>query len=93
LVNNLLNNAIKHNISGGKIQCVLWEDGLTITNSGMPLSFNETAIFERFQKGASSDGTGLGLAVVKQICLSSNFTVAYSYKDQLHTLELLFRTT
>ena len=93
LVNNLLNNAIKHNISGGKIQCVLWEDGLTITNSGMPLSFNETAIFERFQKGASSDGTGLGLAVVKQICLSSNFTVAYSCNDQLHTLTLLFRTT
>ncbi|MCY7422047.1 MAG: HAMP domain-containing histidine kinase [Chitinophagaceae bacterium] len=90
LINNLLNNAIKHNTTGGTIQCILWDDGFRITNTGGQLTFNETAIFERFQKGASSDGTGLGLAVVKQICLSSNFKVAYSYKDQLHTIELLF---
>ena len=90
LVNNLLNNAIKHNIQGGSIHCVLSEDCLIITNTGVPISFNEKAIFERFQKGANSDGTGLGLSVVKQICIASNFTVEYSYKKQLHTIKLLF---
>ena len=92
LVNNLLNNAIKHNIKGGTIDCVLSKDRLLITNTGLPISFDEAAIFERFQKGANSDGTGLGLSVVKQICIASNFKVEYSYKQQLHTIKLLFVT-
>ena len=90
LLNNLLNNAIKHNIRGGTIECILANDYLLFTNTGLPSSFNEADIFERFQKGAHSDGTGLGLAVVKQICVASNFSISYKYELNLHHIELFF---
>ncbi len=90
LLNNLLNNAIKHNIKGGTIECILTNDHLLFTNTGLANSFDDADIFERFQKGAHSDGTGLGLAVVKQICVASNFSISYKYEFNLHHIELYF---
>ncbi len=90
LLNNLLNNAIKHNYKGGTFECILANDRLLITNTGVANSLNEADIFERFQKGAHSDGTGLGLAVVKQICVASNFSISYKYELTLHKIELCF---
>jgi signal transduction histidine kinase len=90
LLNNLLNNAIKHNIKGGTIECTLSNDHLFITNTGLANSFDDADIFERFQKGAHSDGTGLGLAVVKQICVASNFSISYKYEFNLHHIQLYF---
>lgn len=90
LLNNLLNNAIKHNIKGGTIECILTNDHLLITNTGLVNSFDDADIFDRFQKGAHSDGTGLGLAVVKQICVASHFSISYKYELNLHHIQLNF---
>jgi signal transduction histidine kinase len=90
LLNNLLNNAIKHNLKGGTIECKLTNDHLLITNTGIANSFDEADIFERFQKGAHSDGTDLALAVVKQICVASNFSISYKYEFNLHHIQLYF---
>ena len=84
LVNNLLNNAIKHNYKGGVISCTLSSEQLTIANTGQPLTFDSARIFKRFQKSSHSDGTGLGLAVVKQICNTSNFSISYSHDGKEH---------
>ncbi len=43
------------------------------------LTFDADKIFERFQKGAFSEGSGLGLAVVKQICNNSRINISYQY--------------
>jgi signal transduction histidine kinase len=73
LLNNLLNNSIKHNEAGGIIDCQLTSDKISITNSGAKLMFDKANCFDRFQKNNHSDGIGLGLAVVKQICDANGF--------------------
>jgi signal transduction histidine kinase len=90
LLNNLLNNAIKHNYNGGSIHCFLGADMFSIANSGPALSFISESIFDRFKKGNNSDGSGLGLAVVKQICDASHLTIAYRYIKNKHTFDLGF---
>jgi signal transduction histidine kinase len=84
LLNNLLSNAVKHNYVGGSINCVLNPGNFTIANSGAALTFDSANIFDRFQKGNHSQGSGLGLAVVKQICEASNLKVLYHYKKNEH---------
>jgi signal transduction histidine kinase len=90
LLNNLLSNAIKHNEVGGIIKCRLSSDNLALSNSGKELPFDKVNIFERFQKSNQSDGIGLGLAVVKQICDANGLSIAYSYVDKVHTFVITF---
>ena len=90
LFNNLLSNAVKHNYSDGYINCILTPDSISISNSGLPLTFDSQQIFARFQKSDHSSGTGLGLAVVQQICENSNFTITYASGANEHTFTILF---
>lgn len=89
LLNNLLSNAIKHNNDNGLIDCVLTADKFTITNSGPALTFDSANIFERFKKGNQSDGSGLGLAVVKQICDASHMHITYSAIKDKHVFQIV----
>jgi signal transduction histidine kinase len=92
LVSNLITNAIKHNIDGGSITIMLNEEKLQISNTGQPLSSKPSALFERFKKDrVNSDSLGLGLSIVKKICLQNHFTVNYNYSEPLHTIMILFR--
>ena len=90
LLNNLLSNAIRHNIDGGNIWVTLDPEQLIISNSGLPLPFDPDLIFERFIKSGHSQGTGLGLAIVRQICDKYNYQASYSYKDQIHKFTVRF---
>lgn len=90
LLNNLLSNAIKHNYVGGSIDCLLTPGNFTIANSGPALTFDNANIFDRFQKGNHSEGSGLGLAVVKQICDANQLTVTYNYINNQHTFIICF---
>lgn len=93
LLNNLLSNAIRHNHEGGTIQCVLRLNKLSILNSGLELTFDEVDIFNRFQKSNHSKGSGLGLAVVKQICDASGLSIAYFYRNEKHIFDITFVTS
>lgn len=90
LMNNLLSNAIKHNFDGGHIHCELSRKKLSISNSGPALTFDQTRIFQRFQKSSHSTGTGLGLAVVQQICDNSGLSISYVANDNEHTFTVFF---
>lgn len=90
LLNNLFSNAIKHNYNGGYIHCSLSQSRLSISNSGYALTFNKEDMFKRFQKSNHSDGTGLGLAVVKQICERSNLSIDYSYTNNEYVFNITF---
>jgi signal transduction histidine kinase len=68
LLNNLLSNAIRHNQSKGNINIYLTEDRFVIQNSGSFSPLNSNFIFDRFQKGGASEGAGLDLTIVKNIC-------------------------
>lgn len=90
LINNLLSNSIRHNYQGGFIECTLTEEEFSITNSGPTVTFDTTNIFDRFKKSSDSEGTGLGLAVVKQICDVSQFKISYRHLDDTHTFQIRF---
>lgn len=88
LITNLLNNAIKHNLSkGGFIKVYLENHQLIIENSGKPLSHNPELLFARFKKGnQSSSSLGLGLAIIQKICNVSGLKIDYINKEQLHQI-------
>lgn len=91
MLSNLLNNAIKHNITDGLIRIELTGDRLTISNNGPEPVYPPEALFERFRKGKpGSDSTGLGLSLVKQICLYHGFKIRYSFQNKRHTIEINF---
>ena len=84
LIKNLIENAIKYNVSNGKIYIIIDSDKkiLSIKDTGIGISNeNKNRIFERFYrvdkaKSKELGGTGLGLAIVKHICLNNNLDIS-----------------
>ncbi|MDQ3109616.1 MAG: HAMP domain-containing histidine kinase [Bacteroidota bacterium] len=91
LLNNLIHNAIRHNLPGGKIRITLDEKAFVIANSGVPLRVDAHTLFERFGKNdASADSIGLGLAIVREICEKSGFTVEHQFNEGEHIFSIKF---
>ena len=74
---NLIDNAIKYNLDGGKVEAAVsaGETGTTVsvrdTGIGIPLEY-QVRVFERFFRvdkscSKASGGTGLGLSILKHI--------------------------
>lgn len=80
LLNNLLGNAVKHNIYNGSVEIHLNQNLFIITNTGLNHPLDENLLFTRFYKtNADSESNGLGLSIVKQICNVSACSIAYSF--------------
>lgn len=89
MVNNLLKNAIKHNIQHGFISILLTPQILIIENTGVSIEGNPEEFFERFTIGKTGN-LGLGLAIIKQICEVNKFDISYTVKENIHTLKISF---
>lgn len=93
LVNNLLRNAYIHNIPGGYVRVWLDHASFQVENSGPPFEGDPARFFDRFRKGREdSRTTGLGLALVQQICQLYQFGIHYGYREGIHHLRVTFRT-
>jgi hypothetical protein len=69
----------------------LTREGLIVVNTGGNPRCLRQELFERFKKGNSgSDSIGIGLAIVRQICDLSHFTIDYQYRDGAHVLAVGF---
>ena len=91
LMNNLLSNAIRHNVEGGQIEVQLTRKMLRISNTGLPPEIPTEELFQRFKKSNQcADSIGLGLAIVKQICEVNQFAVDYNYDEGWHSLSVYF---
>lgn len=91
LISNLITNAIKHNIENGKIKIELLPGNFTISNTGALLQSKPIELFERFKKDTSaSESMGLGLSIVKKICVTENIQINYSANSHYHIVELKF---
>jgi signal transduction histidine kinase len=96
LLSNLIGNAIRHNVPPGAfgkglIQVKLTRDGLIVVNTGLQPQVPTAELFERFKKGNSGgDSIGIGLAIVRQICDLSHFTINYQYREGFHCLAVGF---
>ncbi|RPD38678.1 sensor histidine kinase [Chitinophaga barathri] len=91
LLNNLIGNAIRHNIPNGRIEVVLDKDCLRISNTGVPPTGNPEEMFQRFKKGTQCNHSiGIGLSIVKQICDINSFKIRYQFASSLHMVTIAF---
>lgn len=91
LVSNLITNAIRHNKEGGNIHISLTPaNKFIIQNSGNGEPLNKDTIFDKFKKGARSDGAGLGLAITKEICNLYGFFLKYRFINNQHEFSIAF---
>ena len=92
LLQNLLQNALKHNVRGGELSIKLSPQALEISNTGPAVGGDPTRFFERFRKHSpASDSPGLGLSIVQQICGYYGFEVAYGLSEAGTRHSLLIR--
>jgi signal transduction histidine kinase len=91
LINNLVNNAIVHNLPDGNVRIGLTSHELVIENTGPPVDGDTERLFERFVKGSEqSRTTGLGLSLVKRICSIYEFGLHYHYAENIHRVTVTF---
>lgn len=90
LMNNLIKNTIKHNIENGYVRIKLSSKQVIIENSGLCYEGNPHELFQRFTKGQSGV-TGIGLAIIKQICDIYHFQISYTISEETkHKITLVF---
>lgn len=78
LLLNLMDNAIKYNVAGGRVEVLIKDLGdkamITVSDTGVGIpEADRERVFERFYRVDKSHsrkigGTGLGLSIVKHIC-------------------------
>ena len=91
LFDNLLGNAIRHNVKNGIINIKANQDVFVIENAGAAPVIPTEELFERFKKSDQcGESIGLGLAIVKQICELNKFDVKYTYREGIHSLKVGF---
>ena len=92
LIDNLINNAIRHSSGDGKIEIEIQDAALRIKNSGDRKLENSERIFDRFYKANTKVkvGSGLGLAIIKKVCSVFNYKLSYTYKNGMHQFEVIF---
>ena len=90
LFSNLIKNSVVHNIPGGYINVSLSVNNFTIENSGDAIQGAPELLFGRFSKGGTGAGTGLGLALVRQISLLYKMELQYKYQGDVHAISLAF---
>ncbi len=85
LITNLVNNAIKHNHIGGRIELASTADQLWLSNTGGQLVSTPERLFDRFKKESTGpDSVGLGLSIIRQICDSYNLSIEYQETEGIH---------
>lgn len=91
LINNLVVNAIRHNINEGSIHINIKDKSFEIANTGDPEALNDNKLFQRFSRTSEKRaGNGLGLSIVNQICKLHKWKISYSYQKEQHTFVVRF---
>ena len=85
---NLVDNAVKYSVRGGAVRVVGQAVGervrVDVIDTGVGIEeIHRTRVFERFYRGDPArsraiPGTGLGLALVKHLCIAMNAEVAFT---------------
>jgi len=84
VVSNLLRNAIEHT-EAGKIEIAFNDGALSISDTGEGIStMNLDRVFDR-SFSTKSDGTGLGLNLVKRICDRVGWTIEFASQEGVGT--------
>lgn len=89
LMDNLLQNAIRHNYPGGQINIHIDNNSLSICNTGQDKPLEIGVLFERFQKKSNlQESMGLGLSISHEIAEISGLALKYSFINEQHCFSL-----
>ena len=89
LINNLIQNAIRHNIENGSITVSVEATCVSIGNTGTEKPLNKALLFKRFQKNSTSHlSIGLGLAIANEIAEVSGLSLQYQFLSNKHKFTL-----
>ena len=89
-INNLIKNAVRHNIENGFIRVWLSEKELVIENSGVDPKIPTEELFEQFSRASDKGFMGIGLAIVKKIIEHYHMKINYDYQDNVHRITVSF---
>jgi len=91
MVNNLIINALKHNIQDGVISVSAKGNTFVVSNTGEGKSLDKEKIFRRFSRTSEEKkGNGLGLSIVYQICKFHGWEIEYTFINCTHSFKIIF---
>jgi hypothetical protein len=90
LIDNLIKNAIKHNVDNGIINISISDRKLIMSNTGYTPDEDVNNYFKRFHTSNNSTSLGLGLSIVKKIVEYYEFCITYKFEDNLHVVTIKF---
>lgn len=90
LIDNILKNAIRHNIQGGRVIITLKNNSLIISNDGLAPKTNTDDFFKRFYSQGTNTTLGLGLSIVKKIIEYYSFNIDYQFANEMHSIRIDF---
>jgi signal transduction histidine kinase len=90
LINNLIKNAVRHNLEEGFIRIHLTENKLHIANAGNNPNQPTDQLFEQFNRSSSEGFMGIGLAIVQKIVQHYKMEIRYNYNEGIHQIEIVF---
>ncbi len=90
LLNNLIVNAIRHNHKNQDVFITLSRNLLRISNAGISALETEN-LFKRFGSiSANSAKSGLGLAIIKEVCNQYKWQIEYRFEKEKHIFQVQF---
>lgn len=91
LINNLIINAVRHNVPDGDIFIQVKERQLIVSNTSLEGKLDDRFLFHRFYRPSEKvKGNGLGLAIVKAICDFHGWKIRYGYNSGRHDFIVYF---
>ena len=89
LFENLVKNAVKHNVDQGQIRVFLSDQCLCVENTGDASIENPQQLTRRYAKGKTGN-MGLGLYIVQEICQLYGFRLEIQNLQNLYRFEVYF---
>ncbi|MDD5297766.1 MAG: HAMP domain-containing sensor histidine kinase [Rhodocyclaceae bacterium] len=81
IVGNLVRNAFAHT-EAGQVAISLDADRLDVSDTGVGIKSEEIGrVFQRYYKGAASQGQGIGLSLVKRICERYGWSISIESRE------------
>lgn len=90
LLSNLLTNAIRYSEENSKIDIQISGHYLMISNPGTQ-ALKQEHLFQRFGRvNNETPATGLGLAIIQQVCLQFKWDITYAFEAGQHKFSVNF---
>lgn len=91
MLGNLISNIIRYTPIGGVVDIHLSKTQLSFSNTAQHGQLDDKKVFNRFYKNEqSTESTGLGLAIIKEICIVAGYSIHYNYRSSIHSFTINF---